>query len=137
MVQIAGKYQHVSNNNYEEYIKSLGQQDRASEALKSSPLVEIQKLNDNPEQWKVTVTVSGKTFATTFLFNQPYDEVLPSLPDVTVKSLTTKEGDNFKTVSELGDIQVTRLYKFTDAGMTVDLSSNKSDVKASRTYKRL
>lgn len=85
MVQIAGKYQHVSNNNYEEFIKSLGQQDRASDAVKSSPLLEIQKLNDNPEQWKVTVTVSGKTLITTFFLNQLYDEVLPSLPDLTVK----------------------------------------------------
>lgn len=86
MVQIVGKYQHVSNDNYEEFIRSIGQQERASEALKFSPTVEIQKLSDDPEQYKIMVTGPSKEiFTSTFVLGQPYDEVLPSLPDVTVK----------------------------------------------------
>ncbi|XP_011632554.1 fatty acid-binding protein 2, liver-like [Pogonomyrmex barbatus] len=134
MVQIVGKYQYVSGENFEDYIKSLGKADLADTFLQATPVVEIQQ---NGEQWVVVVTSQGKTVTATFKPGEVYDEQLPS-QGLVFKSVTTKEGNGFKTETTLSaDLKAIRVYEFTDTGMVVHLSSNKSDVKAKRTYKRL
>ncbi|XP_018393009.1 PREDICTED: fatty acid-binding protein homolog 5-like [Cyphomyrmex costatus] len=135
MVQVVGKYQYVSSENFEDYIKSLGKGDIAEAFLQSRPIVEIQQ---NGDQWIVLVTVSqDKTISASFKPGEAYDEQLPSL-GLNFKSVTTKEGNGFKTETTLSaDTISIRIYEFTDTGMVVHLSSNKSDVKAKRIYKRL
>ncbi|XP_012235751.1 fatty acid-binding protein 1 [Linepithema humile] len=134
MVQIVGKYQYTSNENLEEYIKSLGKGELADVFLQTSPVVEIQQ---NGEQWVVTVTSQGKTATATFKLGEVYDEQLPSA-GISFKSVTTRESEGFKTETTLGaDLKSIRVYEFTDTEMIVHLSSTKSDVKAKRVYKRL
>ncbi|RLU22878.1 hypothetical protein DMN91_005156 [Ooceraea biroi] len=134
MVQIVGKYQYASAENFEEYIKSFGRAEVTEMFLRSTPLVEIQQ---NGDQWSITVTNQGKSANTaTFKLGETYDELLPS-QGVTLKSVTTKEGDNFRTETTMGTDKSIRIYEFTDTGMIVHLSSTKSDIKAKRIYKRV
>lgn len=75
MVQIVGKYQYDSSENFENYIKSLGKGDLADAFLQATPVVEIQQ---NGDQWVVVVTSQGKTVTATFKPGEVYDEQLPS-----------------------------------------------------------
>ncbi|CAK9829774.1 Fatty acid-binding protein [Anthophora retusa] len=134
MVQIVGKYQHVSNENFEEFMKTLGHAELVTPLLQSKAVVEIQK---NGEQWTINVTSNGKTSTATFKVNEPYEEKLPS-SERKFQSVTTQNGDKFITETQVAEsVKVVRLYEFTDTEMKVYLSTNKSDVKATRVYKRL
>lgn len=75
MVQIVGKYQYTSAENFEEYVKSLGKAELMDAFLQSSPVVEIQQ---NGDQWIITVTSKGKTVTATFKLGEVYEEQLPS-----------------------------------------------------------
>ncbi|XP_011863240.1 PREDICTED: fatty acid-binding protein homolog 5-like isoform X2 [Vollenhovia emeryi] len=74
-MQIVGKYQYMSSENFEDYIKSLGKADLADAFLQATPVVEIQQ---NGDQWVVVVTSQGKTVTATFKPGEVYDEQLPS-----------------------------------------------------------
>lgn len=134
MVQVTGRYQYVSGENFEEYLKAIGQYDVAKPFLNTQPIVEI---SQNGDQWVVAIETNGKTAATTFKLGEEYEENMPSFSG-TLKSVTTKDGDKFVTETKLSDgIKSTRTYEFSDTEMTVHLTENKTGVKASRTYKRL
>ena len=134
MVQIVGKYQYLSNENFEEFVKGMGLTEMATPFAGSKPTVEISRDGD---QWTIVVTAEDRTSSTTFKLSEPYEEKLPSY-DRKFQSLTVQEGDNFRTETTVKDaVKIVRVYEFTDAGMHVHLSSNVSDAKAVRTYKRL
>ncbi|XP_018340902.1 PREDICTED: fatty acid-binding protein homolog 9-like isoform X2 [Trachymyrmex septentrionalis] len=134
MVQIVGKYQYVSSENFEDYIKNLGKGELVNIFLQTMPIVEIQQ---NGDQWVVVVTLSqDKTFTTTFKLGEIYEEQ-PSA-GLSFKSVTTKESNGLKTETTLSaGIIAIRNYEFTDTEMIVHLSSNESDAQAKRIYKRL
>ena len=76
MVQIVGKYQYVSSENFEDYIKNLGKGELINTFLQTTPIVEIQQ---NGDQWIIVVTISqDKTITTTFKLGEVYDEQLPT-----------------------------------------------------------
>ncbi|XP_014480353.1 PREDICTED: fatty acid-binding protein 1, liver-like [Dinoponera quadriceps] len=134
MVQIVGKYQYVSAENFEEYLNTLGNTEIAQSFLHSTPIIEVQQ---NGEQWVITVNNKGKTGCAKFKLGEVYEEQLLSLPN-SFKSVTTREGNCFRTETSFSaDVKSVRIYEFTADGMTVHLSSDKSDVKAKRMYKRL
>ncbi|XP_018340901.1 PREDICTED: fatty acid-binding protein homolog 5-like isoform X1 [Trachymyrmex septentrionalis] len=135
MVQIVGKYQYVSSENFEDYIKNLGKGELVNIFLQTMPIVEIQQ---NGDQWVVVVTLSqDKTITTTFKLGEIYEEQLPSA-GLSFKSVTTKESNGLKTETTLSaGIIAIRNYEFTDTEMIVHLSSNESDAQAKRIYKRL
>ncbi|XP_018057051.1 PREDICTED: fatty acid-binding protein homolog 9-like [Atta colombica] len=135
MVQIVGKYQFVSSENFEDYIKNLGKGELINTFLQTTPIVEIQQ---NGDQWVVVVTISqDKTITTTFKLGEVYDEQLPT-PGLILKNVTTKESNGFKIESTLPTgVLAIRNYEFTDTEMIVHLSSNESDIQAKRIYKRL
>ncbi|XP_017883204.1 14 kDa fatty acid-binding protein-like [Ceratina calcarata] len=135
MVQIVGKYQYVSHENFDEFMKALGQGELASVFLQSKPLIEVQ---NNGDQWSLTVNSDGRTSSATFKLGEPYEEKLPSSPDRKFQSVTTKDGDSFRTETQVTDnLKIIRVYEFTDTEMKAHLSTNKGDLKAVRTYKRL
>nr|XP_003702513.1 PREDICTED: fatty acid-binding protein 12-like [Megachile rotundata] len=133
MVQIVGKYQHVSNENFEEFLKSSGHPELAGPLLMSKPIVEI---TNNGDQWTIVITSDNKSSTSIFKLNEPFEEKLPSY-DRKFQSVAVMEGNTFKVTTEVGDAKMFRVYEFTDAGMKVHLSTNKNDLKATRTYKRL
>nr|XP_033340868.1 fatty acid-binding protein homolog 9-like [Megalopta genalis] len=134
MVQIVGRYQYVSNENFDEFVKMLGHKDLAAPLLSSKPIVEISQSGDH---WTVVVNSDEKSSSTTFKLNETYDEKLPSF-DHKFPSIATQEGDKLKIVTTVTDgLDITRIYEFTETGMRVVVSSNMVDVTAVRTYKRL
>lgn len=76
MVQIVGKYQYVSSENFENYIRSLDKGDLVDTFLQTMPIVEIQQ---NDDQWYIIVTISqDKTITVTFKLGEVYDEYVSS-----------------------------------------------------------
>ncbi|XP_035735739.1 fatty acid-binding protein homolog 6-like [Vespa mandarinia] len=134
MVQINGRYQYVSSENFEEYLRAIGQYETAKPFLNSQPIIEI---SQNGDQWSVSIENNGKTALTTFKLGEEYDEKMPSF-NGTLKSRTTKDGDKFVTETKLSSgVKSVRIYEFTDTDMTVHLTESNTGVKATRTYKRL
>ena len=134
MVQIVGKYQHVSNENFEEFLKASGHPDMAGPILQSKPVVEI---TNNGDQWNIVVMSDNKTSTSSFKLNEPFEEKLPAF-DRKFQSVAVLEGNTFKVTTDAGDgTKIMRAYEFTDSGMKVHLSTSKNDIKAVRTYKRL
>lgn len=75
MVQVDGKFQFVTSENFEEYLKALGQLEVAGNFALSQPIVEIQS---NGDQYTITVDSNGKIATSTFKLGEFYDESLPS-----------------------------------------------------------
>lgn len=75
MVQIVGKYEYESSENFEEFVKAMGLVEMATPFMGSKPTVEVSK---NGDQWTIAVTSKGKTSSSTFKLNEPYEEKLPS-----------------------------------------------------------
>lgn len=75
MVQIVGKYQYVSNENFEEFMKALGHSELVNPFLQAKPLVDVQR---NGDQWTIVVTTGDRTTSASFKLNEPYEEKLPS-----------------------------------------------------------
>lgn len=84
MVQIVGKYQFVSSENFEDFIKNLDKE-LANAFLHTTPIVEVQQ---NDDQWVIAVFDQDKLFGTTnsFTLGEVYDEQLLA------KGLTFKVG---------------------------------------------
>ncbi|XP_031843600.1 FABP-like protein [Nomia melanderi] len=134
MVQIVGRYQYVSNENFDEFVKALGQQELAAPLLASKPIIEI---TQNGDQWTVVVTSDERSSTTTFKLNEPYEEKLPSF-ERKFPSIATKEGEKLRVeTTVIDDMKIIRVYEFTETGMQVHVSATSVDVKAVRTYKRL
>ncbi|XP_043482385.1 fatty acid-binding protein homolog 9-like [Leptopilina heterotoma] len=136
MVQIVGKYEHERSENLEEYLKTVvGEEhaDKAATFAQSKPVLEV---GNNGDDYTITVSNDGKSNTTTFQLGVPYDETMPH--GVTMKSLTTQEGDKFTTKTELpnGNKSV-RVYEFTENGITVHLSDENTGAKGTRYYKRM
>ncbi|CAL7947098.1 unnamed protein product [Xylocopa violacea] len=133
MVQIVGKYQYVSSENFEEFMKALGLPDLVK-SLQTKLVLEVKR---NGDQWDVTTNSDAGTNSVSFKLNEPYEEKMLS-SDRKYQSVTTQEGNNFRTETQVADgVKIVRMYEFTDTGMKSHLSTNKSDVKATRIYKRL
>lgn len=75
MAQIVGKYQYVSNENFEEFMNSLGHSELVTPFLHSKPLAEVRK---NGDQWTIHVDSNGQSSTSTFKLNEPYEEKMPS-----------------------------------------------------------
>ncbi|KAG8040809.1 hypothetical protein G9C98_001797 [Cotesia typhae] len=136
MVQIVGKYEHESSKGLEEYLKTVGGAENLEVSKvfsQGKPTFEISQSGDH---WIITISNEGKSSTTKFILGTPYDETMPH--GLVLKSITTREGDKFVTVSDLPDGNKSiRVYQFTDAGISVHLSENKHGVKAERVYKRV
>lgn len=78
MVQFEGKFQFVSQNNFEEFAKVLGDQNLVNTVLQPRPSFELSK---NGDEWTFTSSNGDNTYTKTFKTNVPFEETLPSLPD--------------------------------------------------------
>ncbi|KAH0812360.1 hypothetical protein GEV33_010431 [Tenebrio molitor] len=110
MVQIAGKYQHVKNDHFLEYLLALGvPEDRAKVADARNPKLEVvvdgNKISLNSD--------SGTITSSTFILGEEVDEPLPN--NVTFKSTAKLNGDSLTITSKNPNGEVsTRVYKFSD-----------------------
>lgn len=82
MVQIVGKYEYTTAENFEEYMKSLGKPELVDMFMQSTPVVEVQQ---NGDQWTITVTSKGKSVTSTFKLGEVYEEQMPSQQNIVFK----------------------------------------------------
>jgi hypothetical protein len=111
ILQIAGKYQHVKNENFVEYLVTLGiPEDKAKAADTLKPKLEVvvdgNKISLNSD--------SGvENASSTFILGQEVDEPMPN--NITLKSTAQLNGDTLTVNSKTPTGKVgTRVYKFSD-----------------------
>ncbi|XP_066148904.1 fatty acid-binding protein 1-like [Euwallacea fornicatus] len=131
MVQLDGTYEFVSDENYLEYLKSLGLSDEVAQKQAAVKVPVTIKVVPG-----VSVTASYGTNEVTFELGKEVQHTL-SLGH-NVKTTATINGDtiNFKTkLTEDGSLSEEKVLKVTDSGLT-STSTNSKGVKYVRNYKR-
>ncbi|XP_021938043.1 fatty acid-binding protein, adipocyte-like [Zootermopsis nevadensis] len=134
MVKITGKYQLEKNENLDGYFKAIGVPYVARKMMAAStPVVEI---SCKDEIWTVKTSTLIRTTVLNFKVGEEYDEVMPS--GEVLKNTTTLEDDELRTISKIPDgSQTSRSYSFSDTGMLLTLTHEKSGQTAKRHFKRL
>ncbi|XP_017790990.1 PREDICTED: fatty acid-binding protein 12-like isoform X1 [Habropoda laboriosa] len=134
MSSIAGTYQHESNENLDEYFKAVGVPYIPRKMMcMSSPRLEI--LNDS-DKWTIRTISMIRTVEVTFTLGEEYEEHMPA--GVTLKNVTTMEGDSLVTVSVGPDNnKVLRKYAVTEDGVVLTMTHENSGQVAKRYFKRL
>ncbi|XP_022904939.1 fatty acid-binding protein-like [Onthophagus taurus] len=130
MVQIAGKYTHDRNENFEAYMQSFGPlvtPEVITQYVNSKPTIEV-KLDGN----NCTISSSGGQ-TQSFTFGQAYKDDLFAGHDI--ESTATLNGNKIeiKTVSKKSGNSGARIYEFSDEGLVIHYTGG---VEAKRFYKR-
>ncbi|CAG9767820.1 unnamed protein product [Ceutorhynchus assimilis] len=128
MVQLNGTYEFVSQDNYLEYVKSLGLPDDKAQKVAGSTGPLVIALTGN----NLTVTTAGNAMELTL--NQECDHTLPTGHQV--KTTTTVNGNTITFKSNMGPVTEDRVFEVTDSGLT-SMMTNSNGVKAVRKYKRV
>ncbi|CAH1375108.1 unnamed protein product [Tenebrio molitor] len=134
MVQIAGKYQHVKNENFLEYLVAIGvPEDRAKAVDARKPTLEV-AVDGN----KISVNIinSGEEkVLSTFILDKEVDEAMPN--NITLKSTAKLNGDSLTVTSKTpsGEIR-SRVYKFSDTELVLTMNNDKGP-EGKRIYKRI
>ncbi|XP_014607049.1 PREDICTED: myelin P2 protein-like [Polistes canadensis] len=134
MAPIVGTYQHERNENIDEYFKDLGVPYVARKMMGlASPRMEI---SNEGEKWSIRTVSMMRTIELIFVLSEEYEETLPS--GEILKNVTTMEDDSLVTVSYRPDnSKIVRKYDFTDDGLVLTMSNEKSDAVAKRYFKRV
>lgn len=134
MASIVGSYQHERNENLDEYFKAVGVPYIPRKMMcMTSPRLEI--LNDD-DKWTLRTISMIRTTEVTFSLGEEYEEHMPA--GVTLKNVTTMEGDSLVTVS-VGpdDNKVIRKYEITEDGVLLTMTHESSGQVGKRYFKRL
>ncbi|GAB1867608.1 hypothetical protein CAJAP_08687 [Camponotus japonicus] len=133
MEHIVGKYQYITCENMNEFLKDVGKSE-FSDILKSTLTVEVQV---NDDQFTVIISNSERSVTSTFKLGEVYDEWFPS-EKVPFKTVTAKHDLGMQSETSLSaDLKLTRIYEFAGTQVIVHISTNKSDITAKRIYKKL
>ncbi|XP_015179646.1 PREDICTED: fatty acid-binding protein 12-like [Polistes dominula] len=134
MAPIVGTYQHERNENIDEYFKDLGVPYIARKMMGlASPRMEI---SNEGEKWTIRTVSMMRTIELIFVLGEEYEETLPS--GEILKNVTTMDDDSLVTVSYRPDnTKIVRKYDFTNDGVVLIMSSEKSDAVAKRYFKRV
>ncbi|XP_066602710.1 uncharacterized protein [Prorops nasuta] len=133
MSKIPGTYEFMWSENFEEFMTYVGLAECAGKFLQSKPIVQFKEDNGT---WTLIVNQDGVITTSTFQLGKPYKEYLPHLT-MGLKCITTREGNNFKMTTYLENRTFSRLYEFTDDGMTANLYSDENGVTSKRVYRRI
>ncbi|XP_076755915.1 fatty acid-binding protein-like isoform X2 [Xylocopa sonorina] len=134
MTSIVGTYQHERNENLEEYFKAVGVPFIPRKMMcMTRPQLEILNVDD---KWTIRTSSMLRTTELTFTLGEEYEEHMPS--GVTLKNVTTMDGDNLVTVSVgPGNNKVVRKYEVTEDGLILTMTHETSGQVAKRYFKRL
>ncbi|XP_076280782.1 fatty acid-binding protein-like [Lasioglossum baleicum] len=134
MASIVGSYQHERNENLDEYFKAVGVPYIPRKMMcMTSPRLEI--LNDD-DKWTIRTISMIRTVEVAFSLGEEYEEHMPA--GVTLKNITTMEGDSLVTVSVgPGDNKVIRKYEITEDGVLLTMTHESSGQVGKRYFKRL
>ncbi|XP_066146254.1 fatty acid-binding protein-like [Euwallacea fornicatus] len=133
MSKITGKYTHAESEGLDEYFKALGVPYIPRKMMcASNPTIEISKTDD--DQWTISTSTTFRTSTYTFKLGEPYEETMPGN---TLKCTTTIEEEKLITICEgRDDLHITRVYVFSEEGMTLTYLDKKSQKEAIRHFKR-
>ncbi len=126
MVQFAGKYKQVKEENYGDFLKAIGMgMMMRKAATSSSPNVEISEAS--PGHWKMVTATKMKTVETAFESGKAFDEKTADGRDV---STTIVVDGNTWTMTQknkkAGGPDATIVREFTDKGFLATFTSGKA-----------
>ncbi|GJQ69334.1 hypothetical protein Trydic_g6465 [Trypoxylus dichotomus] len=132
MVQFVGKYQLERNENFIEFVQSLGQN--------LSPEM-IEKLNSTKSIFEVAqdgdkytfISHSGTSRPMTFKLGEEFAE--ETLGGLKLKTTAKQEGDKIVLSAVGGSQSGSRIYEFTKDGLITSFTAG--DIVGKRYYKRL
>ncbi|XP_076668737.1 fatty acid-binding protein isoform X1 [Andrena cerasifolii] len=163
MTSLVGNYQHERNDNLDEYFKAVGMFKSATKndcgvpydgsknkyaltacvtgvpyiprKMMSMSHPQLQISNDG-DKWTIRTISMIRTVELTFTLGEEYEEYMPA--GVTLKNVTTMEGDSLVTVSVGPDNnKVVRKYETTEDGVLLTMTHEKSGQVAKRYFTRL
>ncbi|KAK9720940.1 hypothetical protein QE152_g21795 [Popillia japonica] len=134
MVQYTGKYQLEKNENFVEFIKSLGQEIPAEMLEKLNKTKSIFEVQVNGDDVKfISHSSSGSTHTTNFTFDKTFTE--ETLAGIKLQTTPKKDGDKIVLSANFGAKTGDRIYEFSDDGLVVSFTAG--GVVGKRIYKRL
>lgn len=130
---MVGIYTHTHSENLDDYFKAVGVPYIPRKMMCSSnPTIEISKNEDG--QWTITTKTLFRNVSYTFKLGEEYEETMPG---ATIKSTTIIKDDKLVTECISPDnTTITRIYEFTDTGLTLTYKHEKSGKEAVRHFKR-
>jgi len=137
MVQITGKYERTSAENYEELLKALDVNYLLRKAATAStPQMEVTEENG---KWKMLTTTTLKSMCLEFELDKEFEEKTPD--GRVVSSIVTKEGDNkfvcTQTAKKDGEKSTKSIREFFDDKLVYTIEIIGSDLKCTQEFKRL
>jgi len=129
-MSFVGKYELVSSENFDEYLKAAGvglvQRTAAS---KVKPVVEISEAGG---KYSLKTLTALKNTEIVFTLGEEFDE--KTADDRTCKSTVTKDGNKLIHVQKIGDETATITREFSGSEMKAIFSTK--GVSSTRTYKK-
>ncbi|XP_051806244.1 fatty acid-binding protein, liver-type-like isoform X1 [Acanthochromis polyacanthus] len=92
-MSFSGKYQLESQENFEPFMKAIGLPDDLIQ--KGKDLKSISEIEQDGDNFKVTVTTGGKAIVNTFTLGQETE--LESITGEKIKAVVRREGNKLKT----------------------------------------
>ena len=131
-----GKYQRVSAEQYDEFLKALdvGFLLRKA-ATASTPSMEV---TEEGGVWTIKTSTTLKSMELKFKVGEPFEETTADGRDVS--ALVKQEGNKFiseQTAKEAGQKSTKTVREFTEEGCTVTMEIPGSDVVCVQKFKRL
>lgn len=135
MESISGKYQHIKNEDVEDYFTTVGLPFMARKMMSmSSPVMEI---NLDGDKMTIKSTSLVRTVENSFKLGEEYEEKMPT---ATIKSVTTLVNDNEvvtkSVIPETGE-KCGRHYLFTDKECVITLTHERAKTSGKRYFKRI
>ncbi|XP_051524534.1 fatty acid binding protein 1-B.1 [Myxocyprinus asiaticus] len=127
-MSFTGKYMLESQEGFVEFMKAVGLPDDLIE--KGKDIKSISEIEQNGDQFKVTVTTGSKVLTNTFTIGQEAE--IENLAGEKVKAVVTKDGNKLKVVLN----RVTSITELVDGNTIVD-TLTLGDIVYKRVSKRV
>ena len=138
MENAIGKFERISADNYEEFLKAVGVNLLLRKAATASnPTMEVSKEN---ETWTITTSTMLKSIPLKFKLGKQFDETTPDGREVS--SIVTQEGNKFvciQTAKREGQLSTKSVRDFTadECVTTVEVVGAKPPVLCKQVFKRV
>jgi len=136
MASLVGNYQHVKNENLDEYFKAVGVPYIPRKMMSmTSPRLEILKSED--DKWTIRTITMMRTIELTFKIGEEFEETMPA--GVTLKNVASLEEDGSIIIKSEGpnNTKVTRKYELQDDQIILTMTHEESGQVAKRYFKKI
>ncbi|XP_014215593.1 cellular retinoic acid-binding protein 2-like [Copidosoma floridanum] len=136
MASLVGNYQHVKNENLDEYFKVIGVPYIPRKMMSmTSPRLEISKAED--DKWSIRIITMMRTVELTFKIGEEFEESMPA--GVTLKNVASLEEDGSLVIKSEGpnNTKVTRKYDLQDDQIILTMTHEESGIAAKRYFQKI